>query len=153
MGDGQFHGNQYTGSLGGASRPTDMTTGRGSRGGQTPSEVRYGLGRSFKLPRQSENLELVEVDPRKLDAAWEKDNRVSPSGENEIGNRREQFIDWLKSNPGEQIEAPTVHPHWDNKQVVFSDGRHRFAVLRDSGQKTVKIAVPKTDVKYFRRFR
>jgi hypothetical protein len=108
--------------------------------------------------------EVVVVDPRKLDPAWELDRGfyVGPGGEGGIGGRYEGFGTWLRTHPGTPVEMPrasfnlaakvrrryAAHPRaW---QVGVDDGRHRLAWLRDRGYPYVPIVVPKAQADDFR---
>jgi len=55
--------------------------------------------------------------------------------------RLERFESWLTENKGRAIEASTVYLSDERNWVWFHDGRHRFAVLRDPGYRTIKVTV------------
>ncbi len=113
--------------------------------------------RKFKNP-DKRHLELVRVSTSKLDAAWESSLRVGREGEGGERAKYDKFRAWLGLDPtsswprgnGEAVVAPTVSIV-DGK-VVFNDGRHRFAVLRDMGETTVDVAVEKGKAGEFRKF-
>lgn len=92
----------------------------------------------------------VEVDPKKLDAAWSKDAGyyVPPGGGGaEVPGRRDRVTEFLKT--GEPLEAPYAVLSGD--AVSFGDGRHRFSVLRDGGADRVAVTVPESQAGEFRK--
>ena len=100
---------------------------------------------------------LISVDTQKLDREWSKDIGfyLAPgSKENHIGDRYARFQTWLQEHPGAPIEAPFVswkmYPTPETGGVGFLDGRHRFAVLRDMGYKTVNIVIEDKQLPYFK---
>lgn len=104
------------------------------------------LPESFKPSAQAERGGdiTVQIDVAKLDAAWSKsDQYIGPGGTGAtIGQRYGQFKQWHAQ--GEAIEQPEVSlNHYDPTIVQFGNGRHRFAVLRDSGLKTMPVSVLK----------
>lgn len=92
----------------------------------------------------------VTVDIAKLDAAHAKEfpgDRVGPEGKGGIGTRYQQFAKWLSQ--GKPVEMSEMNfDHYGRPQ--FINGRHRFAVLRDQGQRTIDVAVPPDQVDKFR---
>jgi 2'-5' RNA ligase/ribosomal protein S18 acetylase RimI-like enzyme len=112
---------------------------------------------AFKFIPQvrSQDEALISVDVQKFEEAWKKDQGyyVGPGGsDNAIGGRYERFQKWLADNPGKSIEAPIVSWNEVTGCPSFTDGRHRFAVLRDMGVDKVYISVPKNQVQTFRKF-
>jgi len=101
---------------------------------------------------KTDNYLLIYVDTKKLDHEWSKDDGfyIPPNGESAISDRRERFRQWMEKNPTTPIEAPFVC--WNDYKhcVGFTDGRHRFSVLRDMGYPTVAVVIPKNHLKYFR---
>src|SRR5712692_4906498 len=107
----------------------------------------------FRLsPSDRSSHRLVTVDVAKLDRAWK------PTGEHYIGlnghgakiGRLKGFASWLRENPGKAIEASVVYVSDERNWVWFHDGRHRFAVLRDPGYHTIKVAVRRDQAARFR---
>ena len=91
----------------------------------------------------------VSVDILKLDTAHaqaQPDSHVGPEGAGGIEGRYQRFSEWL--NKGESIEMPEMNFDWAGRPQ-FINGRHRFAVLRDKGRKTIEVAVPPDQVKKF----
>jgi GNAT superfamily N-acetyltransferase len=105
---------------------------------------------------QNKNSEyvLIQVDTAKLDAAWSRDDGfyIPPGGPSDIGNRRERFEEWLKNNPDTPVEAPFVGWNSFKNCVSFTNGRHRFSVLRDLGYPTVCVTVAREDLKNMKPF-
>lgn len=128
------------------------------------------LGRKFTTKRAPANFRQVVVDVGKLDDAW----RAGPEwvGEGaEIAGRRDRFRNWLSENPSAEIRTsevggldtrlardaegrPIKRPDGTFEVVrvpVFSDGRHRFSVLRDEGVQQVPVAVNENIAEEFAR--
>lgn len=97
---------------------------------------------SYKIPSRAEAAgdKLVPVDIGAFDPAFQKDKGfyVGPQGEGAIPGRREGFQEFLKT--GQPIEAPEVHVD-DQGDVAFINGRHRYSVLRDQGEKSIPMAM------------
>ena len=93
----------------------------------------------------------IHADVAKLDADWAKDSgfyvprredidATSGKGKASIA-KLDRFLAFARS--GQPIEVPRVSLGPDaEKPVGFSDGRHRFAALRDQGETTVPVQVP-----------
>ena len=96
---------------------------------------------------------MVAVDVAKLDRGWQfPDNcYIGPDGSGATAGRIELFEGWLSEHSGESILVPTVYLSDKRNRVRFHDGRHRFAVLRDRGYRTVKVGVPRGQVGRFRK--
>lgn len=86
---------------------------------------------------------VVWISIEKLDAAWKHDTDayIGTRGTGAaIENRYEQFGKWLLAT-GEPVELPAVGLD-DDGSVGFTDGRHRFAWLRDHGVHSMRVQVP-----------
>jgi len=95
---------------------------------------------SVPLRERVEPDETVWISIAKLDASWEKNNSqyIGPGGSGPaIADRYEKFGIWLQQ--GEAVEIPFVG--LENKEICFTNGRHRFAWLRDHGVKSMPIDV------------
>jgi 8-oxo-dGTP pyrophosphatase MutT (NUDIX family) len=115
-------------------------------------ELAAGVSRTFTLARGDErDRVLVWVDVGKLDAAWRAssgDFYIGPGGTGAaIGDRYADFGDFVAT--GRAIEASRVSYTAWNDGVTFGDGRHRFAWLRDHGERAVALAVPREQVDLF----
>ena len=87
-----------------------------------------GLGKSGK-PK------TVQVED--LDSAWKDPSlRIEKGGANGIGDRYKNVQEFLKDN--EKVWMPEVSVNKAG-EVIFVDGRHRFAALRDMGVKEIKV--------------
>ncbi len=95
---------------------------------------------------------LVMVDPQKLDAAWRQDASyyipTTGAGASEVKGRREGFLRFLDT--GKPIQAPRAGLDAEGNPY-FTDGRHRFAVLRDLGASHVGVVVPADQAADFRQ--
>jgi len=94
---------------------------------------------------------LVPVDVAKLDASWQRDDGlyIPPGGrQNVIGDRYIRAKMFIQS--GQQLESPMIGWNEWNGCVNFSNGRHRFAALRDLGVKRVMVSVPIEQEKFFK---
>lgn len=129
----------------------------GRSGGQSQGRPRLAAKASgvsyVKSPADAGHV-LVDVRADKLDRAWSKDKNsyIGKRGAGAIGDRREQFREFLKDSKNGAIKpivAPTVNV--GKNGPAFVDGRHRFSVLRDQGRKRVVISVPRHQAAQTRR--
>jgi tRNA nucleotidyltransferase (CCA-adding enzyme) len=136
-----------------------LITSRGKTFLHTYYENRSGLGPGFfagaeplvvnKMSfKQSEDQkrwgeEVVLVDVSKFDAEWSKDEGfyISSSGKNEISNRREKFQEFLKTGKPIIMPSVSVRDIGSRGLIGFTNGRHRFAVLRDMGFTEIPVSV------------
>ncbi len=88
---------------------------------------------------------VVWIDPVKLDASFAKDPTfyVGPGGTGEgvIKGRYPRFNDWVAANDGKNIMMPEVCLGARN-EITFSNGRHRYAWMRDHGVRKMLMLVP-----------
>lgn len=126
---------------------------------EPPKTVGY-VGKSYELSKQSkriaaefpglyETLVPVTVDVAKLDVAHGKAfpaERVGLGGEGGDVARYQRFGRWVESR--QPMEMPIMKLD-ENGQPQFIRGRHRFAVLRDKGQKTVDVTIPRDQAEKF----
>lgn len=91
---------------------------------------------------KAEGKTLVTVDAKAFDSAW-KDNRVEAGGAGGIteDNGTSRY-ERAKSQyaAGSTTEAPSVTVGKDGR-VTFTDGRHRFAAMRDAGDGKIQVAM------------
>lgn len=123
----------------------------------TKQEIEQNLGVSF-IPSpgaKRQRYATVVVSVSKLEAELAKDiefhvgpGGVGPSAKPGAYERFQEFL--LKAKlSGEPIEMPRVE--FDvSDQVFISDGRHRWAVLRDQGAQFLPITVPRKQAKKFK---
>jgi hypothetical protein len=105
----------------------------------------------FKQPEHSWGAGegVVVVDVMTFNSAWARDDDyyVGPGGHGSKSAqpaRYRRFGEWLQSTGGRTpIEMPEVSlgVKWKSGVPQFTNGRHRFAVLRDMGYETVPISV------------
>jgi hypothetical protein len=87
-----------------------------------------------------EKLVLVNVDVEKFDPVWARDKGmyIGPNGQGAIEGRAVKVMEYYET--GKPIDASEVDVESDGS-VAFIDGRHRYAVLRDMGAKTIPMAM------------
>lgn len=77
----------------------------------------------------------VTVKVKDLDEAWDE-LRVEGGGKDGIGDRYENARKFMGENSQINMSEITVKP---NGKIIFNDGRHRFAALRDSGREEIDV--------------
>lgn len=95
---------------------------------------------------------IVWIDVAKLDASWSHDSEfyiTQGGGGASIGNRYEQFGEWIQQ--GHAIQMPEVSNSPYHDRLMFDDGRHRFAWLRDHGITALPVCVPKEQAKVIKQ--
>jgi hypothetical protein len=95
--------------------------------------------------------QLVNVNPSAFDEAFSKTGwqYVGEKGKQGISGRYEKFESFLKD--AKSIEASNVSVNKDGG-IVFGDGRHRYAVLRDMGLDELPIVMDKESIKNAKKF-
>lgn len=100
--------------------------------------------------------QVIVVNIDKFDNEWKNDPYyVSKNGEGmgnpikyKVWEARYQQSGFVAKMPIVQMgDAGTGKP-----VIGFIDGRHRYAVYRDSGEKTIPIAVSKDQINLFKKF-
>jgi GNAT superfamily N-acetyltransferase len=103
-------------------------------------------------PKRARTDTLVPLDVAKFDAMFAKDRSFYLStggGPNAIGDRYARFGEFLsKAN---SIEAAEVYVG-PNGGVGFTNGRHRYAWLRDHGVTTIPVAMERESLMYAKKF-
>lgn len=90
-------------------------------------------------------LAPIKVEP--FEAKFKKDwAYIGVNGKDGIRNRYNDFGKWLSNNPTTPIEAPLVSIDKDGN-VGFTNGRHRYAYLRDKGIATIPMSMSASDYK------
>jgi len=102
-------------------------------------------------PVEKRNKEVfTHVDPEVFDKAFEKTNDyIGKNGKGGIGERYQKFGDFVKK--ADSIRASNVHVR-DNGSVIFGDGRHRYAYLRDQGLKKIPMTMDKESVERAKKY-
>jgi hypothetical protein len=93
----------------------------------------------------------VWTSVQKLEQSWKVniEEYIGKGGfGNAIDNRYKQIGDWLRSES--MIWMPAISFD-DSGTPAFTDGRHRFAWIRDHQADTLQIAVPPDQVLEFKR--
>lgn len=87
----------------------------------------------------------VWVDVAKLDAGFQRDKdfAIKPGGKGAVAGRLAEFRRFLRKDVA--IEQPEVTID-DDGTVSFTNGRHRFAVLRDMGLARIPVSVDRSQV-------
>lgn len=93
----------------------------------------------------------VLVDVGKVDQAWKKSGSgyVGSTGEGGIAGRYDRFEKFWKE--GHTIVAPVISVR-ENGAVEFTNGRHRFAYLRDQGMKRIPVSMDTEYLKLAKKF-
>lgn len=90
---------------------------------------------------------VIWVDPARFDALWQRtDQWVSPGGKTGAqDDRYRRFGEWLKQ--GKTVDMCMV---WlDEDSAGFTNGRHRFAWLRDQAVGALPMQVSPADAEAF----
>ena len=106
------------------------------------------------LPKgENKYFKLVWVDTEKFDALFKQDGEfyIGKGGVGRIGDRYNRFIEFLDT--GEEkgffpIQSPLVHLSFmDGRwKIMFTNGRHRYAVFRDMGAKAIPVGFDKSNL-------
>jgi hypothetical protein len=82
---------------------------------------------------------IVWVDVTKADALWRRDSFYIPRGAPDHRGKYERFGQWLA-----HARCPVEMAHvsvGDGNSLSFSNGRHRFAWVRDHGANAVPVTI------------
>jgi site-specific DNA-cytosine methylase len=103
------------------------------------------------MHRLEKENQLVEVNSSVFDKAFSKTTwqYVGKGGEGGIEGRYKKFAEFIKD--ARSIEAPNVSVGKDGA-IVFGDGRHRYAYLRDSGVKNIPLSMDAESIKNAEKF-
>lgn len=113
-------------------------------GGDVDPNLRF---RWHSTAKPQDGMTTVMVDAEALDRAWSMDRGFYiGEGEEGIAGRRKGFQAWREANADAPIEASRINVDRDGR-AAFSDGRHRFAELRDAGVDRVAVSIPKTELR------
>lgn len=85
--------------------------------------------------------DVVMIDVQKLDASFAQDTEfyVGQNGSQGINGRYARFGEWVKRELPINMPEVSLGPYG---HVAFTNGRHRFAWMRDNGVTTLPVAVP-----------
>jgi len=103
-----------------------------------------------KLEEKAGN-QIVNISPETFDKAFSKTDwqYVGKGGEGGIKGRYKGFENWLKD--AKSMTASNVSVNKDGG-IVFGDGRHRYAVLRDMGLDKLPISMDKESIENAKKF-
>jgi hypothetical protein len=94
--------------------------------------------------------EIAHINPETFDKAFAKTDwqYVGKKGKGGIEGRYEKFADWVKDALSMHASNASV-----NKEggIVFGDGRHRYAYLRDEGVKEIPMSMDKESIEHAKR--
>lgn len=82
---------------------------------------------------------VVWLDIKAADACWQKDNLYIPPGAPDHRGKYDRFGRWVKDPP-----VPVEMPHVavaENGSLSFTNGRHRFAWVRDHGARAIPCTI------------
>lgn len=103
--------------------------------------------------RSKDSMKLVLVDTDKFDKMWREsdpDFYIGQGGVGGIKNRYKNFIAFLMIEPEQREEnyGPVMASEVSvsNNKIIFTNGRHRFSVLRDVGVKKIPVAMNKNSI-------
>ena len=94
-----------------------------------------------------DDMHFVMIDVKSLDDAWQSDPFYIRS-KSEGNSKYAEALDYICNL--KSCASPHIGLDSEGK-VGFFDGRHRFAVLRDLGLKSIKVAVSKEDYSKIKR--
>jgi len=103
-----------------------------------------------KLEEKTGN-QIVNISPETFDKAFSKTDwqYVGKGGKGGIEGRYKGFENWLKD--AKSMTASNVSVNKDGG-IVFGDGRHRYAVLRDMGLDKLPISMDKESIENAKKF-
>lgn len=135
------------------------TSGGGSSGG-SGKQITVSVGGQEKTAELSPvsaalGEKLVTIDARAFDRAFSRETGfyVGPQGAGGIGegagSRYSRFDDYLSSHDSFQVSEVGVQ---SDGSVGFTNGRHRYAVLRDRGMSRIPVAMDAQSIEFARRY-
>jgi hypothetical protein len=91
-------------------------------------------------PVEGKDYIQVNVDPKYFDSAFKKQKfqYIDSKGNNSVPEKMAKATDYVMSE--EAIDIPKVHINTYG-EVVFEDGRHRYTAMRDTGAKSIPVAM------------
>lgn len=93
---------------------------------------------------EKEYNHLVNIDVEKFDNLFKKsDYYIGHKGSGQIKNRYENFGNWFKDSD-DNLHAPYVSFN-QNNEPEFTNGRHRYAWLRDNNVNTIPMTMSTKD--------
>lgn len=112
--------------------------GKSSKAAWMPEEHTVDPSRVVNLYKNSGD-ELHWVPTSAVDKRWEAESRIPPGGgKNSIRDRYPVANDYIRG--AEPLNAPRIGVKEDGS-IAFTDGRNRFAAMRDQGHTHVPMAI------------
>lgn len=98
------------------------------------------------------NETIVNVNTHMIDNAWKQDPDfyIGHNGTNGIRNRYQGFHAFINTTT-EQIQVSEINVD-EQGHVTFTNGRHRFAYLRDHGMDVIPVAMDQTSITNAEKF-
>ncbi len=101
-------------------------------------------------PKFHPNWEIVDVKTSAFEKLFESSNPsqyIGKPGHIQVPKRYERLKELFAST--QDIEAPEVYVQMEKGLPIikFDDGRHRYAVMRDMGLKTIPVAMDKDSIR------
>ncbi len=116
-------------------------------------EIKEYEGFKFQSFSANPTYSLFLLDVEKFNKDWSKDKEmyVGAGGRNQTQNRYNDFKTWITKHPEYVIITPYVAISENSQKhpVSFSNGRHRFSVLRDMGLKKIWVTIHNSQRKVF----
>ena len=101
-----------------------------------------------------QGLELVEVDRYNFDFNYEDYGAmyIGHPGNISQPERMDRFEEYLKT--GKKIYAPSVYIRDNGRhpEIIFQDGRHRYAYMRDMKMKGIPMAMNEESIKVAKKY-
>jgi hypothetical protein len=147
-------------TLTGSNRAADVAAARGQKDifaeEEAPAKIEdviqvNGKDVPVTIHRLEKGNQLVEVNTDVFDKAFSKSTwqYVGEGGKGGIEGRYKKFAEFIKD--AKSIEAPNVSVD-KNGVIVFGDGRHRYAYLRDSGVENIPLSMDAESIKNAKKF-
>lgn len=95
-------------------------------------------------PEADDDDLIVWVSIAKADASWRRDDLYVPRGAPDSRGKYDRAGEWILTSPL-PIEMPHVSLY--RGALSFTDGRHRFAWVRDHGGKAIPLTIWKREAK------
>jgi hypothetical protein len=94
--------------------------------------------------------EIAHINPEKFDKAFAKTDwqYVGEKGKGGIEGRYEKFANFVKDAPSMHASDVAVSKHGG---IVFGDGRHRYAYLRDEGVNPIPVSMDKESIMHAKK--
>lgn len=109
------------------------------------------IGEIAWVPQWSDDDVVVRIDIAKADRAWRRDpDYYVPRGGVGHEYKYRNFGKWLSTEAAHAVWMPHVSL-W-RYTLHFTDGRHRFAWLRDRGLKTLPVTIAPSQAERLQRW-